>query len=67
MQAKEIQLLSWPAMSDELAKASLAKVDYLQIVETDNLLPVQHIDREVLVAMAVYFGSTRLIDNTILG
>ena len=55
------------AMSDELAKASLAKVDYLQIVETDNLLPVQHIDREVLVAMAVYFGSTRLIDNTILG
>lgn len=55
------------AMSRQLAQAELAKVDYLQIVDTDNLLPVQHLDREVLVAMAVYFGDTRLIDNTILG
>ena len=55
------------AMSAELAKANLAKIDYLQIVDTENLLPVKHLDREVLVAMAVYFGSTRLIDNTILG
>ncbi|MBS1347993.1 MAG: pantoate--beta-alanine ligase, partial [Firmicutes bacterium] len=54
-------------MSAELAKANLAKIDYLQIVDTENLLPVKHLDREVLVAMAVYFGSTRLIDNTILG
>ena len=55
------------AMSRQLTQAELAKVDYLQIVDTDNLLPVQHLDREVLVAMAVYFGDTRLIDNTILG
>ena len=27
----------------------------------------QNMDRPVLAAMAVYFGNTRLIDNTILG
>ena len=54
------------AMENELRKALLGTVDYLQIVDTVNLLPVDRIKGETLVAMAVYFGKTRLIDNIIL-
>lgn len=41
----------------------LAKVDYVEIVDAENLEPVQTIDVPVLVATAVYIGKTRLIDN----
>lgn len=41
----------------------LAKVDYVEIVDAENLEPVQIIDVPVLVATAVYIGKTRLIDN----
>lgn len=41
----------------------LAKVDYVEIVDAENLEPVQTIDAPVLVATAVYIGKTRLIDN----
>lgn len=41
----------------------LAKVDYVEIVDAQNLEPVAAIDAPVLVAMAVYIGKTRLIDN----
>lgn len=55
------------AMLAELHKADLAHLDYLELVDTRCLLPVKHIEGTVLVAMAVYFGTTRLIDNIILG
>lgn len=41
----------------------LAKVDYVEIVDNENLEPVQTIDVPCLVATAVYIGKTRLIDN----
>lgn len=41
----------------------LAKVDYVEIVDNENLEPVQTIDVACLVATAVYIGKTRLIDN----
>lgn len=41
----------------------LAKVDYVEIVDAENLEPVETIDAPVLVATAVYIGKTRLIDN----
>lgn len=41
----------------------LAKVDYVEIVDAENLEPVENIDAPVLVATAVYIGKTRLIDN----
>lgn len=41
----------------------LAKVDYVEIVDAENLEPVENIDVSVLVATAVYIGKTRLIDN----
>lgn len=43
----------------------LAKMDYLEIVDLNTLQPVECINDSVLVAMAVHFGKTRLIDNFI--
>lgn len=44
---------------------SLAKVDYVEVVDWDTLEPVETINGSVLTAIAVYIGKTRLIDNFI--
>lgn len=41
----------------------LAKIDYVSVVDANTMQPVHEITSPVLVAMAVYIGSTRLIDN----
>ncbi len=41
----------------------LAKLDYIAIVDTDSLEPLKKIKKEALIALAVFFGSVRLIDN----
>lgn len=41
----------------------LAKIDYVSAVDAVTMESVHRIDRPVLVAMAVYIGKTRLIDN----
>ena len=38
-------------------------VDYISIVDSETLQPVEQINAPVLVALAVRFGHTRLIDN----
>ncbi len=38
-------------------------VDYVEIVGADNLRPVARLSGEVVMALAVRFGETRLIDN----
>lgn len=43
----------------------LAKIDYISIVGLDDMQPVEIINKDVLAAMAVYIGRTRLIDNFI--
>ena len=49
-----------------ISEEPLARVDYVEIVDPRTLDPVDRIEGEVLVAVAVFIGSTRLIDNTIL-
>jgi pantoate--beta-alanine ligase len=49
-----------------IAKAPRARVDYASIVDLDTLEPVEKLQGQVLVAVAVYIGGTRLIDNVIL-
>jgi pantoate--beta-alanine ligase len=44
----------------------LAKLDYVAIVDTVSLEPIQEIKKEALIALAVFFGRVRLIDNIIL-
>lgn len=41
----------------------LAKIDYVSIVDALTMQPVEQVEKDVLVAMAVYIGKTRLIDN----
>lgn len=41
----------------------LAKIDYVQVVDALDMQPVEKVEKDVLVAMAVYIGKTRLIDN----
>ena len=42
------------------------KIDYFEIVDTDTLEAPTEKTTEILAAAAVYYGSTRLIDNTIV-
>ena len=44
----------------------LARVDYLAICDPDTLKPVDDLRGATLVALAVTFGSTRLIDNILI-
>lgn len=41
----------------------LAKIDYVSMVDALDMQPVEKVEKDVLVAMAVYIGKTRLIDN----
>jgi pantoate--beta-alanine ligase len=43
-----------------------ARVDYLEIVSSNNLQHTKDIKQELIVAAAIYIGTTRLIDNHIL-
>ena len=43
----------------------LARVDYVEVVDFENIQRVETIQGETLVAIAVYIGKTRLIDNFI--
>ncbi len=40
-----------------------AKIDYIAVADWETLEPIEELDGEVLVALAVFFGTTRLIDN----
>ena len=52
------------AMSKLVKKVKLARIDYLEIVGTHNLRPIKKIGSDdVLIALAVHIGNTRLIDN----
>ena len=51
------------AMTAEIEKEPLAKIDYVKIVDLDTMQQVEKIGRGILAAIAVYIGKTRLIDN----
>jgi pantoate--beta-alanine ligase len=46
-----------------LAATPGARVDYVELVSWDTLEPIDRLSGEILAAMAVFFGTTRLIDN----
>jgi pantoate--beta-alanine ligase len=46
--------------------APLARVDYVELRDADELTPVTRVERRAVLAMAVFFGKTRLIDNRVL-
>ena len=50
-------------ISNSIKKEPLAKIDYIEVVDSLAVKPVKTIEKSVLVAIAVYIGKTRLIDN----
>ena len=53
-------------ITSQIETEPLAKIDYVEVVDWGNLEPVDVINGPVLVAIAVYIGKTRLIDNFII-
>lgn len=53
-------------ITDKLNTCPLAKIDYVEVVSFDNIQPIEKIEGAVLIAIAVYIGTTRLIDNRII-
>ena len=49
-----------------IESAPLARIDYVEIVGADDLQPRLTIEPRTLLAVAVFFGRTRLIDNILL-
>ena len=54
------------AMRTRIERTPGAALDYVALVDADNLLPVERIQGRILIALAVRFGQTRLIDNVVL-
>ena len=54
------------SMVEAVAMEPLATIDYIEIVDDETLEPVERTDKPTLVALAVKFSKTRLIDNTVL-
>ncbi|MDR2713492.1 MAG: pantoate--beta-alanine ligase [Clostridiales bacterium] len=53
-------------IKQHINQAPLARLDYLEIVDWADLQPLKQLTGQILIALAVYFGATRLIDNIIL-
>ena len=53
------------SISDIIESEPLAKIDYVEIVSFPDVEKVEDIDGDILAAVAVYIGKTRLIDNFI--
>ena len=53
-------------ITDKLNTCPLAKIDYVEVVSFDTIQPIEKIEGAVLIAIAVYIGTTRLIDNRII-
>lgn len=51
------------AVTDIVNTASLAKIDYVEAVDAETLGSPSQQTRRLLIAVAVFFGKTRLIDN----
>ena len=51
------------AVREMIGQAPLARIDYVGLVDAGNLQPIEVIGPNSLLALAVFFGKTRLIDN----
>jgi pantoate--beta-alanine ligase len=51
---------------ESLETEPMARIDYVEVVDFENIQRTARIEGEVLVAIAVYIGKTRLIDNFIV-
>ncbi|MCU0846686.1 MAG: pantoate--beta-alanine ligase [Spirochaetes bacterium] len=54
------------AMEKTVLEGSPDRIDYISIVDYASLQPVERVSGKSVIAVAVFFGSTRLIDNMII-
>ena len=59
---KDVQKIK-NAIVKQIKTERLARIDYVELVDTETLEPVKTITGSILTAIAVYIGKTRLIDN----
>lgn len=57
--AKEILQMA----RDEIQKSDLATIDYLELVDSETLEPLERVERPATLATAVFYGDVRLIDH----
>jgi pantoate--beta-alanine ligase len=51
-------------LKEFITAAPLARLDYVEFFNPETLVPVAQVKRGTQMALAVFFGKTRLIDNT---
>lgn len=55
-----------PAMTDIIMQGMPKKIDYVQMVDYETLQPIEVLKEKSVIAVAAFFGLTRLIDNIII-
>jgi len=53
-------------IQERIETSTSARIDYVSVIDFDTLREVQAVQGIVLIAMAVFFGTTRLIDNILV-
>jgi pantoate--beta-alanine ligase len=51
------------AARSTIEQAPLARIDYVELVDAESLQPIDSLGAKSLLALAAFFGKTRLIDN----
>jgi pantoate--beta-alanine ligase len=51
----------------EIESSQPTRIDYIEVVSQQTLRPVSQVDTRSFIAVAVYYGTTRLIDNAFIG
>ena len=54
------------SLEENIKTEPLARIDYIEIVGADDMKPKDTVTSGTMIAMAVYIGKTRLIDNIII-
>jgi len=53
-------------MTEMISRTEGARIDYIEIVELERLQPIERLAGRFAIALAVYIGQARLIDNIVL-
>ncbi len=54
------------AAQSEIESSKPEKIDYIELVSCEMLAPINIIDQRAILAIAAFFGTTRLIDNMLI-
>jgi pantoate--beta-alanine ligase len=55
------------SLAGEQVQSDFDRVDYVAVVDSDTLLTAAESPARLLIAVAAHLGTTRLIDNVVLG